>query len=160
LNWSMVSAVSAAFMALVILTTAILAVLQLREVSRARKATAFADISQFLQREEIRKARGILIGIPKKDFKNWTNKEIEAAEKACHTYDVAGIMVFKKLIEPDLIAAEWRHSIIKCWEAAEPMITEYRKERGEDLWDAFELLYKQAKAIEMPNEHHGKNSNV
>ena len=144
----MLSAVSTAFTALVILITAILAILQLRENSRSRKVTAFISLYQFLQQEEIRKARGILIGISRGNFKDWSKEDIEASEKACHTYDVAGIMVSKKLIEEDLVVNEWRDSIIKCWEAAKPMILEYRKERGEDFWDDFERIYEKANKIE------------
>ena len=125
MDWNVIIAISTAFMALVILITAILAVLQLREISRSRKVTAFVDISQFLQREEIRDARGTLIEASRKDFKDWSEGEKEAAEKACSTYNVAGIMVVKKLIEKDLVVDEWRDSIIKYWEAAEPMIKEY-----------------------------------
>ncbi len=151
MDWVMFGAVSTVSMALVILITAILAVLQLREVSRSRKVTAFTDISQFLQREEIREARRTLFEISGRNFKDWSKEEIEAAEKACHTYDVAGIMVFKKLIEKDLIVNEWRYSIIKCWEVAKPMIIEYRKERGKDYWDDFEWLYERAKGIKIPH---------
>jgi len=150
MDWNMISAISTAFMAFVVLIAAILAVLQLREISRSRAVSAFMELSRFLQREEIRKARGILINIPKdRNLEDWSVEEREAAEKASHTYDVAGIMVFKKLIEEDLIVNEWRDSIIKCWEAAEPMIMEYRKGRGEDFWDAFEMLYERAKKIEI-----------
>jgi len=148
MDWNMISAISTAFMALVILITAIFAVLQLREISRSRKVTAFMNLSQFLQREEIREARRILIGTSGKNFEDWSKEEIEAAEKACSTYDVAGIMVSKKLIEKDLVVNEWRDSIIKCWEAAKPMIEEYRKKRGKDFWDDFEKLYKEAMKIE------------
>ena len=148
MDWNTISAISTAFMALVILITAIFAVLQLREISRSRKVTAFMNLSQFLQREEIREARRILIGTSGKNFGDWSKEEIEAAEKACSTYDVAGIMVSKKLIERDLVVNEWRDSIIKCWEAAKPMIEEYRKKRGKDFWDDFEKLYKEAMKIE------------
>ena len=148
MDWNMISAISTAFMALVILITAIFAVLQLREISRSRKVTAFMNLSQFLQREEIRRARRILIGTSGKSFEDWSEEEIEAAERACSTYDVAGIMVSKKLIEKDLVVNEWRDSIIKCWEAAKPMIEEYRKKRGKDFWDDFEKLYKEAMKIE------------
>ena len=54
----------------------------------------------------------------------------------------------QKLIEKDLVVNEWRDSIIKCWEAAKPMIEEYRKKRGKDFWDDFEKLYKEAMKIE------------
>lgn len=61
MDWSMISGISTAFMALVILITASFVVLQLIEISRSRRVTAFMSLSQFLQREEIREARSILI---------------------------------------------------------------------------------------------------
>ena len=145
MDWIMIGAISTAFTALVILITAILAVLQLSEISRSRKVTAFMNISQFLQREEIREARSILIRASEKDFKDWSKEEIRAAEKACSTYDVAGGMVIKKLIEKDLVVYEWRDSIIKCWEAAKSMVNKYRETRGRDYWHSFEKIYKMAK---------------
>ncbi len=90
-----------------------------------------------------------MIGISGKDYKDWSKEEIEAAEKASHTYDVAGVMVFRKLIEKQLVVDEWRYSIIKCWEAAEPMIKGYQKERGKDFWHNFEKLYEEAKKIKI-----------
>ncbi len=147
MDWNMITAISTASMTLIILATAIFAVLQLREIKRSRKVTAFVSLSQFLQEEATRKARGILIDASGEKFNDWSKEEIEAAEKACSTYDVAGIMLSKKLIEKDLLM-EWRDSIIKSWEAAEPMIIEYRKSRGKDYWDDFEKLYRTAKKIE------------
>ena len=149
MNWQILAALGAASTALVILITAILALLQLKEASRARKVAAFTDISRFLQREEIRKARRTLFEIPEKSFKDWTIEEIEEAEKACHPYDLAGIMVSEKLIEENLIVHKWRYSIIRCWEAAEPMVNAYRKDRGNDFWGDFEWLYKKAKEIKI-----------
>lgn len=151
MDWYMFGAWSTAFMALAILITAIFAVLQLREASRSRKVAAFTDISQFLQREEIRKARRTLFEISEKNFKDWSIEEREEAEKACHPYDLAGIMVSEKLIEEGLIVKKWRYSIIRCWEAAKPMIMEYRKDRGKDFWGDFEWLYERAKEIKIPH---------
>jgi len=149
MDWGMVSAISTAFMALVILITAVFAALQLKQVSKSRKAETFMELSKYLQREEIREARRILIGISGKDYKDWSKEETEAAEKVSHTYDVAGVMVFRKLIEKELVVDEWRRSIIKCWKAAEPMIKGYQKERGKDFWHNFEKLYEEAKKIKI-----------
>jgi hypothetical protein len=147
MDWGMVSAISTAFMVLVILATAVFAALQLKQVSKSRKAQTFMELSKYLQREEIREARRVLIGISGKEYKDWSKEETEAAEKASHTYDVAGVMVFRKLIEKELVVDEWRRSVIKCWEAAQPMIKGYQKERGKDFWHNFEKLYDEAKRI-------------
>ena len=151
MDWNMITAISTASMALIILGTAIFAVFQLREIQSSRKLSAFISVRQFLQEESKRRARKILITVLSgKDFKDWSEEEIETAEKACESYDFVGIMVSKKLIEKDFIVTEWRDSIIKCWEAAKPMIIKYRKTRGKDYWDDFEKIYRMAKKIETP----------
>jgi len=147
----MITGISTVCATLVILFTAIFAACQLREISKSRRFTSFMNLSQFLQRDETRKARGILIALSGKDFKDWSQEEIGQAEKACSTYDVAGIAVCKNLIEKDLVVDEWRDSLIKCWEAAKPLIMKYRKTRGKDFWNDFEELYEAAKKIEVPH---------
>jgi len=152
MEWNMITSISTAIMALIILFTVIFAVFQFREIHRSRKVTTFISVRQFLQEEVTRRARGILIRVSGKGFKDWSREEIEAAEKACETYNFVGIMVSKKLIEEDFIANEWRDSIIKCWKAAKPMIVEYRRTRGKDYWDNFEKLYELAKVIKTADD--------
>lgn len=136
-----------AFTAFVITITAIIALWELREMTKTRKVSAFIEIYKVLQDEDIRQARRKLIalGKSKKKFSNWTDEEIIAAEKASQTYDMAGIMVNKKLMGKKLIINERRDSIIKCWEAAAPMIKKYQSERGKDFWNDFEKIYYSAK---------------
>jgi len=147
--WTMLTAISALITAGVIVITAIFAAFQLIEASKSRKANIFMNIAQFLQREHIREARGTLIKTSRreKDFNKWTDEEKGSAEQACSTYNVAGIMVKRNLIEPDFVVKEWNDSIIKCWEAAQPMVEEYRKTRGRTFWNDFEELYKKAKEL-------------
>lgn len=85
MDWNMITAISTASMVLIILVTAIFAVMQLREIKKSRKVTTFISLSQFLQEEATRKARGILIGASGKKFNDWSIEEIEAAEKVCST---------------------------------------------------------------------------
>ena len=143
--WDKVNAIATVSMDLIILFTVIFAAFQLGENKKYRKVSALIGVYEFLQEEYTRKDRGILIGLSGKNFKKWTHKEIEASEKACERYNFAGIMVSKKLIEKDYIVNEWRDSIIRCWEAAKPMIVEYRKSRGKEYWYNFDKLYQMAK---------------
>ena len=148
MDWVMVGAISTAFMALVIFATALIAVWQLFEIRKSRQSDAFMNLILVLQREDIREARRILREeLANKEFKNWSKDEKKQAERACHTYDTAGLMSSKKHIDSKLVV-EWHDSIVKCWEAAYPMIMEYRKARSEDFWHNFEELYKMAKKYE------------
>ena len=148
--WDMIGAISTAFMAFVIFVAAFIAVWQLCEMRKARQLDAFINLIQFLQREDIREARRVLIEdlSKKKDFGSWSKDEIRQAEKACHTYDSAGIMDAKEFIGKHFIAKENHNSIAQCWEAAKPMIEKYRNKRGKDFWANFEELYKIARKYE------------
>ncbi len=139
---------------LIILITAFFALWQLWEIKKANKATAFRNYYEYMQREHVRKARGVLINlgknIHKKIFNNWSDEEIKKAEIVCYTYNLAGIMVVEGLIDEDLVVKRGHDSIVKCWEAAKPMLEEYRikQKRGNDFWGDFDKLYNKAKNIE------------
>ena len=145
---------SPAFTPLVILISAIIALWELREIKRSRQINAFLDVYNFLQNEDTRKARGILINLGKsrKKFNDWTPEEINEAEKVSQTYDAVGVMISNKFIAKKLIIKEWRNSIILCWEAAEPMIKKYQKMRGTDFQDDFERLYHLTKKVKIPKK--------
>ena len=144
-----------AFTAIVITITAVIVLFEIREMTKSRKVTAFFEIYKLLQDDDIRKARGKLIelGKLKKNFSDWTDEDEKYAETASQAYDTAGIMVSYHLINRKLIINERRDSIIKCWEAAAPMIKKYQEDRGEDFWNDFEKLYYKAKKMKMQKEN-------
>jgi len=127
---------------------------ELDQLIKERRITAFIELTKLLEQDDIRKARGTLIKIGKsgKQFKDWSKEEKEEVEKVCYSYSVAGILVSEELIEKDLVIQGWHDSITKCREAADPMIIEYRRERGEDFWNGFENLYKMAKELTKKSE--------
>lgn len=160
--WNMVDAISTAIIALltaamglVILTTAIFALLQFKEILKSRKFTVFMNLSEFLQREDIREARGTLMEniVKKENFRDWTKEDIEKAEKVCTSYNFAGEMV-PKFIDKDMVVPGRWDSIIKCYEAAQPMIKEYKSQRQKDFWTDFDRLYKMAKEYEIMSNTH------
>lgn len=143
-----------AFTALVVTITAIIALWELREMTKSRKVTAFLEMYKLLQDEKIREARGSLIELGRsgKNFPDWTAEEKKSAETASQAYDMAGMMVNNHLIGKKLIINERRDSIIKCWEAAVPMIKKYQEERGKDFWNDFEKIYYRAKKLKIPEK--------
>jgi len=145
MDWNAITAISTLLGTIIILITAIFVLFQLREMKRATIAQAFFAIVSYLQTLECREARKILIKLDEKDFTKWTDEQIKNAEIACSTYDGVGILLQKKVIDHRMITAEYRNSISRCWEHAQPMIESYREERGKDFWDGFEWLYENAK---------------
>jgi len=147
MGWDAMSAIATAAAAFVFIVTAIIAVVQLREMKRGTIAQAFSAIVSLLHSEKCRKARKVLMNIEEKDFAKWTEDQVDDAEIACSTYDIVGILLRRKVIDHRMVTAEWGQSIVKCWEHAEPMITRYRKGRGQDYWDDFEDLYNKARDL-------------
>lgn len=156
IEWAGVSAISTAIMAVVISISVYYVKLQLDLMKKTAKHENTVELIKFLQREETRKARGILIRLPVtafaryEQYEQWTTEEIEAAEITCATYDVAGIMLSQELVDEDLLK-RWHDSIVKCWNAAQPMIEAYRKERGDDYYKGFKDLFEFATRYDVQN---------
>jgi len=117
----------------------------LREIRKGTVAQAFSTAASILNEEKVRLARRTLIGNSESDFTKWTKKEIDDGEIVCFNYDIVGIMVRNKIVDEKMVIKEWRDSIIKSYEHAQPMITTYRKSNGNDFWDDFQRLYNRAK---------------
>ena len=135
-----------AISATVVLAAGLIIFYQLREMRQGTVAHAFSTIASMLYDEKVRMARRTLIGNSESDFTKWTQKQIDDAEIAC-VNDVVGIMVRNKMIDVKMVIKEWRDSLIKSYEHAQPMITDYRKSNDNDFWDDFQWLYDRAKEI-------------
>lgn len=146
IDWNAVSAISSIFTMMIIAITAVFAANQLREMRRSGQVSAFIGLYQLLQDEDTRQSRKKLFEANEKniDLDEWSADERKAAEKVCSTYDVAGIMVEKGIIDKEFIL-EWHYSIVRSWESAWPIIEKYRSKRGNDYWKNFEKLYKMSK---------------
>jgi len=125
---------------------------QTKYMLKERRTTAFIEISRLLQEEEIRKARRYLLDIlSKKPYEKWTKEtDKNEVEKVCYSYSLVGTLVSKELIDEDLIVEGWHNSIKECWEAAEPMVDEYRyrEDCGPDFWKGFQDLNEKAISYE------------
>ena len=132
---------------LIALITAIFILLQVKEIKRATYTGAFKAIYEILQDEEKRKARGHVLNVlSKKEYKDWTDEDKKIAEKVCHNYDSAGIIVRNKMLPTKIVADSWGDSLRRCWSILHPLVRDYRTTRNSDeFWDDFEWLAKKAK---------------
>jgi len=133
------------WMAIVLTGTAIFASLAWREARKTRKDYNVFELIRYLQSEDMRLARRILIvdiGETGGSYSNWIKipKLRDAAEQVCAAYDMVGIMLKRGLIDEDLVD-EWQDSITKCYNAAKPMIDEYRGRSGPSYYKHFKYLY-------------------
>jgi hypothetical protein len=151
LSWEAITAISTALTTVVLALSGIFIAFQAKELKKSASAEAFSTISRLLDENEVRMARCTLITISKK-FCSWTQPEKDAAEFVCSRFGSVGIMVRNKLVFEEMIIEEWGYSIIKCYEKAQPMISEYRNPSGNEYRENnyradFEWLYCEAKKI-------------
>jgi len=113
------------------------------QLDAARQASTSQNaltLIQFLQAEDIRIARRILINLQSKPLDAWSDAEKSAAEQVCTSYDIVAIMIKEGIAPKSIFVENWGDSITKCYSAAAPFIAKTREIRGAKYWDDFEWL--------------------
>ena len=124
------------------LPVAIFGLYQLVELKRAGHLTAFLAVVSYLQDEQVRDARRILIGLNERPIESWTKEEHAAADLALRRFNSVPIMIRKHLIPIDFVLPEWENALMLCWRSAKPLVAEYRAQRGERYWHELESLVR------------------
>lgn len=117
---------------------------QLQVARDASVAQNILALTNFLQAPEVRAAREIVrVGLAKKPFANWKDKERREASRVCSTYDVAAIIIRMGLVPPTPFVENWGPSICHCYNVTKPLIEEMQKPKnsGPTYWDDFGWLY-------------------
>lgn len=143
---TVVAAVSSAFSSIVLFVSIIILLMQVREMRRATYAQAFKAVYDILQTDDVRAARGTVLGkLRDKPFEDWNEVEIKAAEKVCQTFDSAAIMVRHGMIPVEAVADSWGDSLRRTWKIIVPLVTSHRiKRNSSEFWDDYEWLARQA----------------
>lgn len=148
INWEAVGAISTAFTGAVILVSVAFLARQLQELRRATHAQSFLEVSNRLQDEELRAARGQVFKLRDKPFEEWTADEIGIAEKVCSSYDLAGIVAQYEMLPKQLIVDNWGDSLRRLWTICRPLVEKYRIERdAPEFWDDFQWLAAEAENL-------------
>jgi len=145
-----IGGVSQTISAIFVLISVFLIWQQLRLSNRTAQAEAYFRAHDYLQQEEIREARGELLNFWKtcarwSDFKSWETRERANAERVCNRFNLVGKLIRKQILDPDLIIPAFHFTIEECWEAAQPILKEYRATKSKDWWENFVWLHEQTK---------------
>ena len=127
---------------LVALVAAIFGLRQVVELKRSIHLSAFLAVVNYLQDEQVRVARGTLMGLSGRDIQSWSKEEREAADLAVRRFNSVAIMIRKGLIPIHFVLPEWENSLRLCRRSAQPLIAEYRSQRGERYWHELESLVR------------------
>ncbi len=146
MNPIIIAAVAQVVSAIILVATAFILWVQIRETRRATYASTFKAVYDMLQDESKREDRGFVLGeLGVKDFSSWTPDEKKRAEKVCHSYDALGIICKNRLLPAHLVTDSWGDSLRRCWIILAPLVSEYRTSRNaKEFWDDFEWLAREA----------------
>jgi hypothetical protein len=125
---------------------------QYHAMENANIASAYFTILKKLQKDEVRDAREAILDAFKAakkqskpiDFSD-DQKLIKDAELVASTYDAVGRLLERNFLPYEFVYEGAHDAIVKCWEAIHPLLEQYKKERGDDYWNGFKMLYDKTK---------------
>jgi hypothetical protein len=121
----------------------------LRSMQQASSGQSILSLVDYLQRQDMQDARGLVIGeLGNNPLDKWSPAQRRAASMVCSSYDVAGILARRGFVPLDLLTDSYAASILRCYSAGKPLITELRRldnasARVNTRWSNFEWLYTQ-----------------
>ncbi len=133
----------------IVLATAAIYWGQLRTMRDASQGESFLALVRILQDPAIRAAREHLREAHETlPFEAWPQETVREAAKVCQSFDVAGMMIHYKMVPAELVA-DWQWAILRCWEAAKPVVNRRREDANPYGWRHFEWLANQAERMQL-----------
>jgi hypothetical protein len=117
------------------------------QVDTARNAAVGQNLlalSSFLQGEDVREARRIVITkLAGRSFKDWSEEEKRAAAKVCSSYGAAGVVLETGLVPPEPLIENWGPSIGRCYAVLRDFIRDLQspENNGPGYWAALDRLH-------------------
>lgn len=136
-------AVVAGLAFLVSVITAWTSIAQLRVAIQVRRTEDLFTLMQFLHQAEFREARNIVRGPA------WDGKDREAARMVCSSFDFAGLMVRKKLVDAEVFLDYWGRPICMLADALGNFLDEAHfadGTTGREYWKDFVWLIREAQS--------------
>lgn len=150
IDWTAVGALATIAMALVVLVAAILALKQLREMSKARSLSVITGMFDRLSTQQARKDRWFIYDeLPECSDAAIEDPKIgDRAYRVCGMLDNLAYLVSKELVPPQEVFGLYGDLFIRCWRKLQPYVDDKRWRLGEaekpQKYRSFEQVAKQA----------------
>jgi Domain of unknown function (DUF4760) len=150
--WSMVASIATVVGVVVVIPTAIIALRQLKEMTKARHLEAMLRVYEMIGSEAARKHRKFIYTELKSSPETLTAEEREHVEQISVAFDRIGILVASDLIPKEKLLSGHCEVIIRSWDKLEPYIKHHRKVVGN-----YHAKYFEALAV-LAQEYHSRHS--
>ena len=140
---------------LVVLASAVGVFVQLRHMRGSNQITALTECRETLESEEVGKAlRFVGYELPQRlrDASQWPHiaanplaGEYLAIDTVGNFFESMGNFVKNGIIDRQIVCDVWSAIILRSWRSLAPIVTYYRQDAGDELWENFEYLAVLAK---------------
>ncbi len=126
----------------------IIALIQLREMAKARYLEALSKIFEEFRSEEFFAGRRFVYSHDRFDYNSCTSEERNKIERLINTYNRISFFVFKGMVSKNLILEMYSGAFVASWEKLENYIYVRRLATGFSDWAAnFEKMAKISKVF-------------
>lgn len=147
------STVSIAIASAGVLAGVIYYILDIRHQSRLRETESLIRLSPWfnMNAKEVQEAITRVCSIEYKNFEDYLERYSEKPENMMlkilgNYFEGIGILVHRKLVEPDIVYDFWGDIIQSSWENIKPLIADMRKHSGDiNMFEYWEYLYEEMK---------------
>lgn len=150
--------VDASTVSIVIASAGVLAgviyyILEIRHQSRLRQTETVIRLSPWfnMNAREVQEAITQVCSIEYKNYEDYLERYSEKPEHMMlkvlgNYFEGIGILVYRKLVEPDIVYDFWGDIIQSSWENIKPLIADMRKHSGDiNMFEYWEYLYEEIK---------------
>ena len=151
-----IQTVSIAIASAGVLAGAIYYVLEIRHQRRLRQTESVIRLSPWfnMNAREVQEAVTQVCSIEYKNYEDYLEKYSEKPEHMMlkilgNYFEGIGILVYRKLVEADIVYDFWGDIIQSTWENIQPLIADMRKDSGDtNMFRFWEYLYNEMKKRE------------
>ncbi len=148
-----VSTVSIAIASAGVLAGVIYYVLEIRHQSRLRRTESVIRLSPWfnMNAREVQEAVSQVCSIKYKNYEDYLERYSEKPEHMMlkilgNYFEGIGILVYRKLVEADIVYDLWGDIIRSSWEKIQPLVVDMRKDMGDpNMFRFWEYLYTEMK---------------
>lgn len=146
MNWEIISTISTLVGTVVVVATAISALVQINEMKRVRKFELMVKIFDELTSKEAREQRVYVYSRPYDDPEKITSKDVVFMDAVLAKMDLMWLLIDEKQLDDRYLFDAYGELFIRLWDKLHPMVLYERTRRGDYYRKKSENLVNKTKA--------------
>jgi len=129
--WNIITAISAAIQAGVIIVALIFAIAQLREAGRARATEAMRQVFETLSSPEARRDRRLVYHSAGMKLDTIPDEQLQRLWGVALSFNNVGLLISRGYLPSEVVYDIYGDAAVRCYDVLKPLINQERERRGE-----------------------------